>query len=182
MDYMDSFSKTSEYKSAKYLRLVVALFFIWYFMSSALDPESWHFIDNVDLIFHEAGHWIFMFFGDLITALGGTINQLLIPFVLAGYFFIKRELFSSMILLMWFGYNFVNVSVYMADAVVMQLPLLGGDNVGHDWNNIFWTLGLLEHTQLLAMITRTIGIFIIITGAVLAVKYALEEKKKSLSY
>lgn len=163
----------------KYFRLVVALFFIWYFMSSALDPMSWHFIDNVDLIFHEAGHWIFMFFGYLITALGGSINQLLIPFVLAGYFLIKREYFSSMILLMWFGYNFVNVSVYMADAVVMQLPLLGGDTSGHDWNNIFWTLGLLNHTQLLATITRTIGMFVIITGAVLAVKYALEERSKS---
>jgi hypothetical protein len=173
---MQPISKIPEQKITKYLRLLVALFFIWYFLSSALDPTTWHFIDNVDLIFHEAGHWIFIFFGDFVASLGGTINQLLIPFVLVVYFFIKRELFSSMILLMWLGYNFVNVSVYMADAVVMQLPLLGGDNVGHDWNNIFETLGLLENTQLLATITRSVGMFIIIAGAVLAVKYAMKDR------
>lgn len=174
---MDQFSKLPEPSLTKYIRLVVALFFTWYFVSSAFDPTTWHFIDNVDLIFHEAGHWIFMFFGDLIASLGGSLNQLLIPLIFIIYFFLKREFFSVSILLMWFGYNFVNIAVYMADAVVMQLPLLGGDGVGHDWNNILWSLGLLPHTSLLATITRTLGIFVIIIGAVLAVRFAVKERE-----
>ena len=39
-------------------------------------------VHNVNLVFHEAGHWIFGVFGnDTLSILGGSLNQVLIPLV-----------------------------------------------------------------------------------------------------
>jgi len=67
---------------------------------------------------------------------------------------------------MWCGYNIVNVSYYMADAVLMQLPLLGGDNVIHDWNYLLTSLNLLPETHLLSNIALYFGFAILIAGIV----------------
>ncbi|MBN4080005.1 hypothetical protein JYT60_02085, partial [bacterium AH-315-C08] len=40
------------------------------------------FIHSVNLVFHEAGHVLFSIFGNqTLTILGGSLNQLLIPFI-----------------------------------------------------------------------------------------------------
>jgi hypothetical protein len=167
-----------ESKNKIYFRIVFALLFAWYFMNCALHQQSWHFIDNVDLIIHEAGHWIFIFFGEMISVIGGSFNQILIPFIFSVYFFLRRDFYSAYLVFMWFGYNIVNVSVYMADALYMNLPLLGGDSVIHDWNYILGKFNLLNQAHLLGSITRTIGIFVIITGAVLALRFGLKNNEK----
>ena len=52
----------------------------WVFLSS--------FIHTVNLVFHEAGHVIFAIFGNrTLTILGGSLNQLLIPFIVLITFF-----------------------------------------------------------------------------------------------
>jgi len=171
-----SFSTETESKNKVYLRVIGALIFAWYFMYCALNAQNWHFIDNVDLIIHEAGHWIFIFFGQTISIVGGSFNQVLIPFVFSVYFFLRRDFYSASIVFMWFGYNFVNVSVYVADALYMNLPLLGGDSVIHDWNFLLEKFDLLNQAHLFGSIIRTIGIFVIITGAVLAVRFAIKKE------
>lgn len=163
-------------KLKKYWRVIPVGVLFWYFMYSALNSQDWHFIDGVDLIIHEAGHWVFIFFGQFVSILGGSLIQILIPLVFVLYFFFRRDFFSASILLMWLGYNFVNISVYMADAVRMQLPLLGGDFVIHDWNYIFNALGLLEYSGAIADLVRIIGIFVIITGAVLSFRYLVDRE------
>jgi len=52
----------------------------------ALDPTIYRFLDRVDLVFHEAGHVIFGFFGEFIGLLGGSLMQVLIPAIVTGYF------------------------------------------------------------------------------------------------
>lgn len=42
------------------------------------------FIHRPLLVFHEAGHVIFMPLGDWLTVLGGTLGQLLMPAIMAG--------------------------------------------------------------------------------------------------
>ncbi len=37
------------------------------------------FLHGVNLVFHEAGHLIFGFFGQFVGVLGGSLNQVLIP-------------------------------------------------------------------------------------------------------
>lgn len=163
-------------KLKKYWRVIPVAVLLWYFLNSALHSQDWHFIDGVDLIIHESGHWIFIFFGQFVSILGGSLIQVIIPTVFVLYFFFRRDFFSASVLLMWLGYNFVNISVYMADAVRMQLPLLGGDFVIHDWNYIFNALGLLEYSGAIAGLVRIIGIFVIITGAVLSFRCLMDKE------
>ncbi|MCU0365459.1 MAG: hypothetical protein MUE93_07320 [Ignavibacteriaceae bacterium] len=43
-------------------------------------------LDNIDLVIHEAGHFFFMLFGKFIYTLGGTLMQIILPSIIAGYF------------------------------------------------------------------------------------------------
>ena len=135
-------------------------------------PDSWHFIDNVNLIFHEAGHTIFMFFGDFIHVAAGSGFQITLPLFLAGYFFFTNQKISGALTLAWAGQNFVNVSVYARDAVVMQLPLLGGDGVMHDWHYLLETLGLLSHTTFIANTIYALGMTTIFTSLILSIYFS----------
>lgn len=164
-------------KKLNYWKLITTILFGWYFLSCAMDAQGWHFIDNFDLIIHEAGHFIFIFFGQFIQILGGSLIQILVPFIFAGYFFLRRDYFSTSLLLMFAGYNIVNVSVYMGDSILMQLPLLGGDNVIHDWNYLLTSTHLLKYTQLLASTAWSLGVSIIIIGIVLGLKFSLNSKE-----
>lgn len=141
-----------------------------YFFYCLANPTLGHFIDYIDLIIHEAGHWIFIFFGQFIQVLGGSFLQILVPAIFVVYFFLRKENFSASILLFWLGYSIVNVSIYMRDAIVMQLPLLGGESVIHDWNYILSSLHLLGETYLLSDIAYFIGFSTIIAAALLSLR------------
>jgi hypothetical protein len=104
---------------------------------------SW--IDNADLIFHEAGHFFFILFGRFIYTLGGTLMQIIIPLMIFSYFLSNEYRTGAQISLLWLGQNFINISVYAADARSKKLPLLGGYNVYHDWNYMLGELGLLQY-------------------------------------
>ena len=103
-------------------KLIFALFLVVYGIFLATSPETYRFLDRVDLVFHEAGHWIFLAFGSTLTVLGGTLMQLLIPILLAGYFLLRRSFYSASVVLFWLGQSFFNVSVYARDARAMALP------------------------------------------------------------
>ncbi len=148
-------------------KLIVALLAAWYFFGIAFTKTEWHFIDNINLIFHEAGHTLFMFFGHFLYVLGGSLFQVVFPLVFVGYFFLRREFFSSSLLFFWVGQNLINVSVYAGDAVKMQLDLLGGDGgdtSGHDWHNIFEMLGLLQYTDAISAAIYTAGILVMLAA------------------
>lgn len=145
-------------KSFSILKFCVVAIVAYYFFNIAPDPTEWHFIDHVNLIFHEAGHPIMMFFGRFLHIAGGTIFQIGIPAALTLYFWKQGQLFSASLLLFWVGQNFINVSIYAGDAIIQQLPLLGGDAAGHDWTNMLTMLGLLKHTPIIAGILFYIGL------------------------
>jgi len=153
-------------------RLVGAFLATLYFVHYAFTPRDWHFIDWVNLIFHEAGHTIFSFFGEFIHILMGSGFQVLLPSFIAGYFFYTRQRFSGAICLMWVGQNLINVSIYAGDAIAMQLPLLGGDAVIHDWHYIMTTLNILSWTPVVAATLYGLGFLIIIVGAGLSFWFA----------
>jgi len=152
------------------LRMAVALLAGLYFLWCAYDPSRWHLIDGVNLIIHEAGHIIFMPFGEFIMIAGGSLFQVLVPAVFAGYFFYRQQLYSAALVLFWVGESLLNVSVYAGDAVSMQLPLLGGQDSIHDWNYMLDRLGWLSATPKVAGVIRLAGTLTIITGLYLALK------------
>lgn len=118
-----------------------------------------------DLIVHEAGHVVFRWFGTTMAAAGGSILQLALPalFVFQGVYWDHRA--GTQLSLLLLGQNFVDVSIYAADAQARALPLLGGDRVFHDWHLILGNLGLLEATPLIAGVLY--GLAFVAWGAML---------------
>ncbi len=122
---------------------------------------------------HEAGHWIFWLLGEYMHVLGGSLNQVLIPTLFFVYFLTKRELYASSIILFWVGENFLSIAYYAHDAIIMQLPLLGGDASIHDWNWLLVNSGLLHHTYLIAGAIKVTGVVIITLAAACGIYSAL---------
>jgi hypothetical protein len=123
----------------------------------------WHL---VNLPFHEAGHIFFGLFGRFMTALGGSLFQLLMPVICAAVLLVKtRDPFGAAVCLWWLGENFMDLAPYINDARALQLPLLGG-NTGasapygfHDWEFILTETGLLRFDHTLAQLSIALGIF-----------------------
>jgi hypothetical protein len=158
--------------NARYTRFGGALLASAYSLNYAFTYRDWHFIDNADLIFHEAGHTLFIFFGQFIYVLMGSGFQILLPAFIAGYFFHTRQKLSGAICIMWTGINILNVSVYAGDSIAMQLPLLGGDTSGHDWHYLLSTLGILSWTPMVATVLYAAGMLTIAAGIVLSAAFA----------
>ena len=149
-------------------RIISALLSCAYALHYAMTPQDWHFIDAADLIFHEAGHAIFSFFGDFIHVAMGSGFQILLPFFIALYFFYQRQALSGAICLMWTEMNLISVSIYAGDAIVMQLPLLGGDSVIHDWNYLLTELHMLRWTSQIAYTFMALGVTLTGLGVALS--------------
>jgi hypothetical protein len=148
------------------------LFFAWgwQFISMEYDvlvggfPQmSYSFMERVNLVFHEAGHVIFMLFGRFMSILGGTLGQWLIPLIVLCTFVLKtRDTFAATIGLWWLGQSFMDAAPYINDARAGQLILLGGvtgrDQPGyHDWENILGDLGWMQYVHTIAGIVDTMG-------------------------
>ncbi len=114
---------------------------------------------NVNLVFHEAGHWIFGVFGnDTLAIFGGSLNQVLIPVIVAVSFWTKRDAVGFAFGLFWCFENLLDVAVYMADARALVLPLIGGLGAeAHDWRNLFFRFGLIDQDIAIAAKTRVVG-------------------------
>lgn len=110
----------------------------------------------VDLVFHEAGHVLFGFFGRFLGVLGGSLNQVLVPAVCTAVFVARRQPASAAVPLFWAGQSLTDVAVYVADGRAMALPLLA-DGLLHDWNFILGHLGLLHHAETLGRATFALG-------------------------
>src|SRR5438105_1295002 len=104
------------------IKIIIAILASAYCCYYILTPNTWHFIDNVNFIIHEAGHWIFSFFGQFMYILGGSLNQVLVPCLFVIYFYINRQFYSAALCLFWVAPNLMYVSNYAADAVAMKLP------------------------------------------------------------
>jgi hypothetical protein len=96
------------------------------------------------LIFHEAGHWVFSFFGQFITVCGGSLMQLLVPIVCLVAFARQRQYFAAGFALYWLGVSGINLSYYVADARAQALQLISDDAL-HDWHFILDRLNLLQY-------------------------------------
>ena len=124
-------------------------------------------LDGANLIFHEAGHVLFVFFGEFLQVLGGSVTQVAIPAMCAGYFARRRQPAALAAALFWAGESTTNVAIYVADARRLALPLLGGDGTTHDWNYLLERLGLLEWADLLGRLVFALGAVAILAAAAL---------------
>lgn len=123
------------------------------------------FIHGANLIFHEAGHVIFMPFWEFMTILGGSLFQCLLPAILVFVFLFQdeRSIIGAQFALWWTGQNMTDVALYISDASARSLPLIGGMNEdAHDWGNLLTMLDILEYDHSLALIVHWTGIILMI--------------------
>ncbi|MSR10998.1 MAG: zinc ribbon domain-containing protein [Gammaproteobacteria bacterium] len=135
--------------------IIYLVFFAWGIDFISMDirtnaiGESW--FHNVNLVFHEAGHFLFIPFGRTGSILGGSLFQVLLPLLLVFSFLIYNDdAFAGSICLWWCGQSLMDVAPYIADARALQLPLLGvglaADSPGlHDWANLLRPRGWLQY-------------------------------------
>ncbi len=84
-----------------------------------------------DFGMHELGHLLFIWAGETVHFLAGSVFQVIVPAGLAVYFWwFRGDRASAAFLGAWTGASLWDVSVYIADAPFERLLLIGGD---HDW-------------------------------------------------
>jgi hypothetical protein len=144
------------------LRLAFLVFLAVYGVVCIMDLKRGWLIQGVNLGVHETGHFVFAPFGEFMTALGGTLFQLIIPCMFLLYFLRRGDGFAVGVMLWWIAKNFWEISVYAGDAQARVLPLVGGG--GHDWYYMLTELGWLQHTQLVAKVIHGIGVVVFGVG------------------
>ena len=138
------------------IRVLIIIWLLYFYSRWFVYENYYSFLDNVNLIFHEAGHVILWFWWEFITAWGGTIFQLLIPSIFLGYFRLRRVNLAWQLSLFWVGQNFLNISIYAADAIKQELPLLN-PNGSHDWTYLLDKLWILAHADVTGKIFFALG-------------------------
>lgn len=141
-----------------------------------LHPERYGFLDSLDLAIHETGHLVFGPFGELIGYLGGTLMQLIVPVVFAGYFFRKGDRHAATVALWWLAQNCWNISVYVSDARAQELPLVGGGE--HDWTYLLDRFDLLEKDLAIGRAIHLVGVVLYILSIIGGVTTAGEEPRE----
>ena len=148
-----------------------AVFVVWglYFVTLDLRTNDIgaSFMHRVNLVFHEAGHVIFMPFGQFMHILGGSLGQLLMPAIVLGVMVFKNhDNFGGSICLWWIGQSLKDLAPYINDARDLQLQLLTGNSQDvpetHDWANILLDLGLIFREKKIALGADIIGSLIML--------------------
>jgi hypothetical protein len=138
-------------------------------------------LHSVHLVFHEAGHVIFSWFGDFMHVLGGSLLQVLMPLI---WFVAARfrggDAFAGALCLWLTGQSLVDLAPYINDARSLQLTLLGGatgrEVEGHDWEYLLDAMNLLNRDVYISRAVLRIGRWIMAlsllwAAAVLFVQY-----------
>jgi hypothetical protein len=112
------------------------------------------------ILFHEAGHVIFMPFGETLRVAGGTLGQLLMPLICAVSLFRRADNFGAALCLAWTGMSLMDASVYAYDAANPLLPLIGGgtgEDSFHDFIFLFDRFGQLGNARGWARLMHALG-------------------------
>ena len=124
-------------------------------------------LDWFDLAVHETGHLVTAFMPDLVMFLAGSVAQVAFPLAMAVYFGYRRnERPAAAFCLAWAGTSMWDVSVYVADAPVQALPLVGGGI--HDWAWILGHFDAIDRAADVAGFVEVSGAVLVLTAIVVA--------------
>lgn len=143
-------------------------FLFGYDYRSAEINES--FLHSIVLPIHEAGHVLFIPFGEFFTILGGSFLQLVLPFGIGVAFILKnRDNFGAAVCLWWTGASLIDLSAYIYDSLHPQMLLLGGhtgEDGPHDWIYLLDSSGQLQHAQGWGTFAHGFGGLIMLAGLI----------------
>jgi hypothetical protein len=160
-------------RNARLIGIALGGLYVIRYLRTWSEPDTWTILDDIDLAIHEAGHMVFMPFGEFMTVLGGSLFQILVPAVFVGYFARRRDWYSSFFVMLWLGQSCFNLSYYIADARARELPLITGDPSTHDWTWLLLQMNLLNQDVVLGGTVRIIGTLLFIAAVVGCVRIAL---------
>ncbi len=123
------------------------------------------------ILFHEAGHVVFMPFGRTLGVAGGTLGQLLMPLVCAIALHRRDDNFGAAMCVAWMALSLVDASIYAWDAFDPVLPLIGGGTGAdrfHDFLFLFDHFGQLAHARGWAMLMKALGVLLWLVSLVWA--------------
>ena len=157
------------------------LFIVWPMRQDVIGASFLHLID---LPFHEAGHIFFAPFGDLMTSLGGSLTQVLVPIVcLAAFLTTSPNPFGAAVMCWWAGENLQDVAIYINDARALQLVLIGGHTgaevEGHDWEHILQLTGALHRDHQIADLAQWSGAVLMVAGLAWALVVTLKGEART---
>lgn len=165
------FEESASDRRIAYPRLALTILLALYAIPLLRHPEAGSFLDSLDLAVHETGHLVFAMFGEVIHAAGGTLFQLIVPATFLGYFARNNDRHAATVALWWMAQNLWNISVYVRDARVQELPLVGGGE--HDWAFLLGRFGLLAHDQGIGRSIHALGTFLFLMATVGGVVFSL---------
>ena len=116
------------------------------------------------ILFHEAGHVVFMPFGEALRVAGGTLGQLLMPLACAVALHRRGDNFGAAICLAWMGMSLIDASVYAYDAADPVLPLIGGGTGSdsfHDFIFLFERYGQLGRARSWALAMKALAAIVV---------------------
>jgi hypothetical protein len=153
------------YPWARYVASIAASMAIAYFPFAADRPVP--ILDWFDLAVHEAGHLVAAFLPELVMFMAGSFAQIAFPLGMAIYFLARRrDAAAGGFCLAWAGTSAWDVSVYVADAPVQALPLVGGGQ--HDWAYILGHFDAVDRAGDVANAVEASGAGLAILGVVVA--------------
>ena len=158
-------------------RLALTILLALYAIPLMRHPESGSFLDGIDVAIHETGHLVFGPLGEVIGAAGGTMFQLIVPGVFVWYFARRGDRHAATVPLWWIAQNLWNISVYVRDARVQELPLVGGGE--HDWAFLLGRFGVLAHDQGIGRGVHAIGVILYLVAVGSGIKFALATERQS---
>ena len=127
------------------------------------------------LYIHEAGHFFFRIFGETLYIMGGSLFQVIVP--TAWFIVAKREGSPlSNVALFFVGISIIDVSIYMKDAEMRLLPLIGGmSKEHHDWGKLFRRWDAIDLAYPIGEILFWAGCILSVAGLFFGVKNILAE-------
>ncbi|MDX1690348.1 MAG: hypothetical protein R3290_04925 [Acidimicrobiia bacterium] len=147
---------------------VVALGVVAYGLEQPVPMLDWF-----DLAIHEVGHVLAYPLPELAMFLAGSVAQVAVPLGFAWYFWTtQRDRAAVAFCLAWAGTSARDVAVYVADAPVQALPLVGGGT--HDWAFILGRLDAIDRAESIAGLVSALGLVLVGVGLVVAVAGAME--------
>lgn len=152
--------------------LLLGVFALWGWRLIALDHRQGEigesFLHGPLLLFHEAGHVLFIPFGHALMVAGGTLLQLLLPLALVLVLLLKqRDPFGAAFALWLLGVSLLDVAPYVYDALQPQLMLLSGavgEEGGHDWIYLLDVVGWRSQARMLGTLIHRLGALVVLVA------------------
>jgi hypothetical protein len=133
----------------------------------------------LNLGIHEAGHMITYSSSGVVNAMAGSIAQVAVPLLFAGYFFFSRkDWVGAGVCLAWAATSAMEVALYVADAPTQELDLIGNQ---HDWAFILGPDGYnaMAKSASIAGTIRDAASVATVTAALLCLAAPLRGRRRS---